>query len=241
MTRQADRRSGAGVDTVSLVLADPHPIVLAGMVHLFRKERGLRVVACCTTDGEAREAVVKHRPAILVLDLHLPRSGGLTLARDLTHRGSDAHVVLLADRVTDDEMLGALRCGVRGLVLKDMDPQRLVQCVRRVSLGEQWIENRSFGAAMDRLIRSDARMHELEQRLTRRELEILTLVADGLPNKEIHTRLDIAEGTVKIHMHNIYGKLGVKDRVQLALYARGAVDGIAGSDSNTVQLGKSPA
>jgi DNA-binding NarL/FixJ family response regulator len=204
-----------------VVLSDPHPIVLAGMRHLFQSERDVRVLACCTNDQQTLETVLDRRPAILMLDLHLPRRGGLAVLRDLATHGADTRVVLLANSVSNREVVEALRLGVRGVVLKDMDPQLFVHCVRRVSQGERWIENQSFAAMMDSVARYELRMHELRRRLTRREFEIVNLVSDGLLNPDIRARLDITEGTLKIHLHNIYGKLGVKDRMRLARYSRG--------------------
>jgi DNA-binding NarL/FixJ family response regulator len=212
--------NGGSEGGVTLVLDDPHLIVLEGMGHLFQAECNFRVSACCTDDVQTLEAMASERPSILIVDSQLPREGALGLLRVLKKRGLDTRSVLLANRLAEREIVEALRLGVHGVVLKDMHPRLLLQCVHRVSLGQRWIENVSFAVAMDQALRHESRAQELRRVLTPRELQVLTLVANGLPNRDIRAQLGITEGTVKIHLHNIYGKLGMKDRLQLALYAR---------------------
>jgi two-component system nitrate/nitrite response regulator NarL len=213
--RSVPRRVRAKVD---LVLADCHPIVLRGMQHLFDDEPDLDVVACCTNEEETLQAVLNHEPAVLVLDLHLPPSGGLALVRQLG--ALSTRVVLLAASISENEMLEALRLGVKGSVLKEMAPRLLVECIRQVHRGGTWYENASIASVVEGLTRRETRAHQLRQALTRREAQVLQLVAAGLHNAEITARLEIAEGTVKIHLHHIYEKLGIKDRLQLVLCAR---------------------
>ena len=106
------------------------------------------------------------------------------------------------------------------MVLKEMAPHLLVQCVRKVHAGEQWLEKRSVSLALETLLRREAASREVAKVVTARELEIVRMVASGLRNKEIAERLFISEGTIKMHLHNIYGKLGVDGRLQLARYAK---------------------
>ena len=159
-------------------------------------------------------------PTVLVLDLRLPRNGGLAVLRALAQERIATRVVLLTASISESEMTEAIRLDVKGIVLKEMTARLIVQCIQHVGRGGTWFENESMGAVVERLIRRETGMRELGQRLTPRELQVLRFVAGGLRNKEITARLDITEGTVKIHMHNIYEKLGVRDRVQLALRAR---------------------
>jgi DNA-binding NarL/FixJ family response regulator len=207
-------------EPVSLVLADGHPIVLQGMRHLFETEADLDVLASCTTDEETLDAVVRLQPAVLVLDLRLPRNGGLAVVRALAQKRHSTHVVLLAASVGESEMTEAIRLGVKGIVLKEMTPQLLLQSIRHVGRGATWFENGSVGAALAQMLRHETGRRALVQKLTRREVEVLRFVAGGLRNKEITTRLNITEGTVKVHMHNIYEKLGMRNRLQLVLRAR---------------------
>jgi DNA-binding NarL/FixJ family response regulator len=212
-------RATAG-DRISLVLADAHPIVLRGMQHLFQGERDLKVLACCTDADETLAAVERHRPAILVLGFNLPDRGGLALLGHLSTRGIATRVVLLTGAVTNDEITEALRLGVRGVVMKEMPPDLLVKCIRQVNHGAMWIENTSALAVVTRMLRRESELQKLRSSLTRREFQLLQLVAIGLRNNDIAGRLNITEGTIKIHLHSIYKKLGVRDRLELVLLAR---------------------
>jgi DNA-binding NarL/FixJ family response regulator len=207
---------------LTLVLADQHPLVLQGMQHLFDAEPDLDVSACCTDEVEALAAVTACEPDILVLDPELPTRGGLPLLRDLAARRLRTQVVLLTNEVAPRELEEGLRLGVRGTVLRRMAPQMLVQCVRRVRRGEIAVEHSFMMETIGEMVRHRTGLSELKRALTSRELQVLALVGEGLRNKDIKTRLDIAEGTVKIHVHNIYEKLGVNDRLTLALRARDA-------------------
>jgi DNA-binding NarL/FixJ family response regulator len=109
---------------------------------------------------------------------------------------------------------------VRGLVLKDMAPYLLVRCTRTVHGGGQWLEKEATGRALERLVAREVARQALARILSRREIELVRLVAQGLRNKQIASCLGISEGTVKIHLHNVYEKLDVANRVELANYAR---------------------
>jgi DNA-binding NarL/FixJ family response regulator len=207
---------------LSLVLADQHPLVLQGMLHLFEAEPDVEVAACCTDEVAALAALAAYEPDILVLDPELPARGGMALLRELATRRLRTQVVLLTNAVAPREMEEGLRLGVRGTVLRRMAPPLLVQCVRRVHRGEISVEDSFMMDTIDEMVRHRTALSELQRALTSRELQVLALVGEGLRNREIKTRLDITEGTVKIHIHNIYEKLGVSDRLTLALRARDA-------------------
>jgi DNA-binding NarL/FixJ family response regulator len=202
------------------VLADDHPIVLDGLENLFRLESDFRVVARCINGEECLEAVRRFQPDILVLDIRMPGKDGLAVLRELHRERLPTKVVLLAAALEEDEVLEALRLGVRGMVLKELAPQMVVQCVRKVHAGEQWLEKQAVGRALDTLLRREAGEREAASILTPREIEMVGMVARGLRNKEMSDRLAISEGTVKIHLHNIYRKLKVENRVELILYAQ---------------------
>src|SRR3989442_10210924 len=126
--------------TVHVALADDHPIVLDGLEGLFRLEPDFQVVARCINGEETLVAVRRHRPDILILDLRMPRGDGLEILQTLRREKLPTKVVLLAAALEEDEILEALRLGVRGVGLKEIAPQLLVQCVRKVHAGEQWLE-----------------------------------------------------------------------------------------------------
>jgi len=205
---------------ISLVLADDHPIVLDGLENLFRQEADFTVVGRCVNGEEALRAVREYRPDVLILDIRMFRMDGLAVLREMKKEGLSTRVVLLTVALDEDQVVEAIRLGVSGVVLKDMAPRLLVQCVRKVHAGEQWLERQSFGRAMERMLRREAGAREIAGILTPREIEIVRMAATGLRNKQIAEKLFISEGTAKIHLHNIYEKLGLSDRLELARYAR---------------------
>lgn len=205
---------------IRLVLADDHLIVLEGLEQLFRNEPDFEVVATCSGGSAAVEAVARHRPDVLVLDLRMPGVDGLEVIRRLQASGEiPTRVVLLTGSIDEEEALEAIRLGVRGVVLKEMASRLLVECVRKVHAGERWLERGSFGAAMERAARREAAASDLAARLTPREIEIVRLVGRGLRNREIAERLFISEGTVKGHLHRVFTKLDLDTRSALTRYA----------------------
>jgi DNA-binding NarL/FixJ family response regulator len=205
---------------IRVVLADDHPIVLEGLQQLFAVEKDFQVVARCSDGEEALAAVEEHKPDVLVLDVRMPRLDGLGVLRELAARKSATRVVLLTAEVSDNEVLEAIRLGALAIVLKETASQTLVRAARAASRGEQFLDERSVRRALDHLLRSEAGVAEARRLLTPRELEIVRMVATGQRNRQIAETLSISEGTVKIHLHSIYAKLGVSGRVELTLYAR---------------------
>ncbi len=205
---------------IKILLADDHPIILDALENLFALQPDFEVVGRCLTGAETTRAIPKLRPDILVLDLRMPQGDGLDVLREMARANVPTRVVVLTAAASDDEVLEAIRLGIRGLVLKESAPRALVECVRRVHAGGQYIEPQFLTRATDAAHQRASGRRELEEVLTPRELQILRLVADGLRNKEIAQGLEISEGTVKIHLHNIYEKVNVDSRVELALLAR---------------------
>ena len=205
---------------IRILLADDHPIVLDGLEALFRLESDLVVVGRCLSGDEVLPAVRQHKPDLLLLDIRMPRMNGMEVLRALHQERLATRVVLLAAAFEDDQVLEALRLGARGMVLKELAPPLLIECVRRVHAGGQWIEQQASGRALETLIRRDAAEKAAGRELTPREIELVRLAASGLRNREMSRRLEISEGTVKMHLHNIYRKLKLENRVGLANYAR---------------------
>jgi len=203
---------------VRLVLADDHRIILEGLEQLFRREKDFEVVATATSGEDALRAVREHHPDILVLDIRMPKGDGLSVLRQIHAEKLQTRVVLLTATLDEDEMLEAMKNGVSGLVLKESAAVGLVQTVRRVQRGERALEPSMVSRALDRLSqREEAK--KIAEVLSKRETEIVKMVAAGLRNKEIAVKLSIGEGTVKTHLHTIYEKLGVHGRVELTMYA----------------------
>jgi len=205
---------------ISLVLADDHPLVLGGLRTLLCRERDLEVLACCADGLTTLQAVERHRPDILVLDVKMPRMDGLAALQALASRGLQTQVILLAAEVQGTQLAEAARLGVRGVMLKDMAPQKLIQCIRTVHAGGHWLEQPSMARVIERSLQRDQGGRRLAAALTARELDVVRCVARGLRNKEIASELAINHGTVKIHLHNAYRKLNVEGRLALSVYAR---------------------
>jgi DNA-binding NarL/FixJ family response regulator len=204
--------------TIRLVLADDHRIILEGLEQLFRREKDFEVIATATNGEDALTAVRAKRPDVLVLDINMPKGNGLWVLKNVHTEKLKTRVVLLTATLDDDEVLEAMQFGVSGLVLKEAAAVNLVETVRRVQRGERALEPMLVSRALDRLSqREDAK--KIVEVLSKRETEIVKMVASGLRNKEIALKLSIGEGTVKTHLHTIYEKLGVHGRVELAMYA----------------------
>jgi two-component system nitrate/nitrite response regulator NarL len=205
---------------IRIVLADDHPIVLNGLDQLFSFEPDIEVVARCTTGLQALEAVRHYRPAVVVADVRMPELNGLELLRALQEEQSPTRVVLLTARIEEEEVLEAMRARVGGIVLKESAPRQIVGCVRKVALGEQWLDDSLSRRALDRMLRRESGAYRAAAVLTPREIEIVRMVARGLRNREIADALFITEGTVKVHLHTVFEKLGITSRMQLGIYAR---------------------
>ena len=206
--------------SVRLVIADDHPLILHGLELFLRQEPDFEVVASCLDGIETLDAVHHLRPDILILDIQMPGKDGLTILRELHQAEVPTRVILLTAAMDEDSLLEAMRLGVSGLVLKDMTVPLLIQCIRKVYAGDQWLERHLISRAMEKMLRREAGAREVANVLTPREIEIVRLVASGLRNKEIADKLAISEGTVKIHLHRSYEKLQVDGRVALLRYAQ---------------------
>ena len=205
---------------ITVVIADDHPLLLDAMENLFRLQKDIKVVTRCLDGDEAVKAVRRHKPDILVLDIRMPRKDGLGVLREMKKEKLPTRVVVLTAALDEEELADAIRLGVRGLVLKELAPKLIVQCIRKVHAGELWLEKHSVSRTLEKLLKREAGRNEAVQLLTTREVEIAKQVAAGLRNLEIAKSLFISEGTVKMHLHNIYQKLGVDSRTQLSRYAR---------------------
>ena len=205
---------------IKIVLADGHQIVLDSLEQLFAAEADFRVIARCSDGEEALQTVRKLTPDILILEIRMAGMDGLECLRQLKQEKLPTRVVFLTAMVDEDQALEAIRLGAGGVVLKEMAPHLLLLCVRKVHAGEQWIEKQSITRAIEKLLNREAGARRLASLLTTRETEIVRLVAQDLPNKEIADRLGISAGTIKIHLHNIYQKLNVSSRRELVRVAQ---------------------
>lgn len=198
-----------------ILIADDHPLILDSLESLIAVQDGLEVVGRATDGANTLRLVHALGPDLLLLDIRMPGLDGLEVLRRLNETDARPAVILFTGALTEQELLEALRLGVRGVVLKEMEPSFLVQAIHKVLAGEIWVEKQSFTRALETMLRREAAEQRLTAMLTRRELEIAHMVAGGLRNREIAERLFLTEGTVKVHIHNVYQKLGVTRRMEL--------------------------
>ena len=205
--------------SIRIVVVDDHPIVLHGLRQLLERQEDFTVVAACSDGRSAIGAVERHDPDVLILDLRMPNLSGLDVLRALQGRHERCRRVLLTAAIRDEEVTEAVKLGVMGLVLKESSPEVLLECVRAVHAGKQCIDRDTLARALQSVIARDS-AEKSPDTLTPREVEIVRMVSQGLRNKAIAERLSISEGTVKVHLHNIYEKMGVDGRLELVLCAQ---------------------
>jgi DNA-binding NarL/FixJ family response regulator len=206
--------------TIRLILTDDHPLVLKGLAELCRAEPDFEVLEECTTGEQALAALERTMADVLVLDLRLPGIDGFAVLESIRSKEIPVSVVLLTGNISDEEVLRAMKLGVKGIVLKEMASGLLLQCIRKVHAGGRWLEKESVGRALDKMLHREEQVRQIQAVLTGRERDVLESVLSGKQNHEIAQELFISEGTVKTHLHSIYEKLGIRGRVQLMVYAR---------------------
>jgi len=203
-----------GKASVRVLVVDDHTLFREGLCKLLQAEGDITVVGQARGGAECLELVGSARPDVVLLDLKMPDRDGLAVLSALG--GADAPVRAIVLTASEDERdyVEAVRRGARGVVLKQADPARLIEGIRRVHAGEVWIDPR-VAEDVKKAVEGPAE----KRLLTAREQEIVSLVTQGYRNKDIAEKLSIGEQTVKNHLHNIFDKLGVSDRLELALYA----------------------
>ena len=204
--------------SIRIVLADDHPIVLQGLQQLFERQGDFDVLCCCSDGAAALDAVRERNPDVLVLDLRMPGKTGLDVLRMLSTEHMKCRTVLLTAAVRDEEVVELGANPVRELVREEvlLVGERLR--VRRHA--DRDLESRAVVRAAESTLDRESSAREAAEVLTPRELEIVRMVAQGLRNKAIASRLSISEATVKVHLHNIYEKFGVDGRLELVLSAQ---------------------
>jgi two-component system nitrate/nitrite response regulator NarL len=214
-----------GARAIRIVIADDHPIFRDGLRKLLSTERDLEVVGEAKDGDETMELVREKEPDILLLDLRMPGRDGLWVLQRLKHTATKTRVIVLTASEDKNEFVQAMKHGCAGIVLKQTATDLLYKSIRKVYSGEIWLDSHTTAAVMRQFATPPRTPAGLERGprertpLSQREREIVALVAQGFKNKEIAERIFISEQTVKNHLHNIFDKLGVSDRLELALYA----------------------
>ena len=210
--------------TVRLLIADDHPIVRDGLKKLLQLEEDFEVVG---EAGDGREVLDKVReldPDVLLLDLRMPNLDGLGALQALQQVNKRTRVIILTASEDKNEFVQAMKLGCSGIVLKQTAPDLIVKSIRKVNAGEIWLDSHTTAAVMRTFSTGPddpggGGKGRERSPLSTREREIVALVAQGYKNKEMAEKMFISEQTVKNHLHNIFDKLGVSDRLELALYA----------------------
>jgi DNA-binding NarL/FixJ family response regulator len=209
--------------TIRILIADDHPLVLRGISDLLRAEPDFEMVAECRDGTEALGKIRELGPAVAVLDLSMPGLSGLEVLKSMSSEAHACRAIILTASISDAKLLDAVATGVSGVLLKDAAPDLLVECIRDIAAGGRWIPEEFLNSAVARETARRAAAAGAAagpaDSLTPREREVMILVADGLSNKEVGRKLNLSDGTVKIHLHNIYQKVGVANRTALTAAA----------------------
>jgi DNA-binding NarL/FixJ family response regulator len=200
---------------ITVVLADDHAMVRLGLEQLLDGADGMEVIATAADGAAAVTAVLELRPDVVLMDLQMPVLDGVEATRQIVAAGVESAVVVLTSFSDTERIVAALDAGAIGYLLKDTEPEDLLEGVRAAARGESPINPR----AARQLLTARTRAPEVNVDLTKRELEVLGLVRQGLANKQIARRLGITERTVKAHLTSTFQRIGVVDRTQAALWA----------------------
>lgn len=200
--------------TTRVVLVDDHAVIRAGLAQLIATTEDIEVVGQAADGAAAIEQARALKPDVVLMDLQMPGVDGVSATRQIVAAGLGVDVLVLTSYSDNERILDALDAGAVGYLLKDADPDDVLTGIRAVSRGESPIHPKAARALLG------ARSAGGRPQLTAREVEVLTLVRDGLANKQIATRLDISERTVKAHLTSAFSRIGVSDRTQAALWAQ---------------------
>ena len=215
---------------IRIVVADDHPIFRDGLCKLLALEDDFEVVAQAQDGRQVIEVLQQFEPDILLLDLKMPGLDGLATLQRLQTTKNRTRVIVLTASDDKNEFVQAMKLGTSGIVLKQTATEMLIKSIRKVHAGEIWLDSHTTAAVIRQFVANDEgpqaapvaapRDRDRERSpLSQREREIVALVAQGFKNKEMAEKMFISEQTVKNHLHNIFDKLGVSDRLELALYA----------------------
>lgn len=207
---------------IRIVIADDHPVVRVGLRNMLLVDPAIQVVGEARDGVEALEMARKLDPDVLLLDLAMPNVAGMDALREMTGTSLHTRTVVLTGLIDKRQVLEALQLGARGVVLKDAIVEHLTACIHAVMQGQYWLDGRPVQNLLQVLRDLTAQTTPPPRKtfgLTARELEVVNLITEGCTNKDIAKTFGISEETVKRHLTNIFNKLGVGNRLELALFA----------------------
>ena len=192
-------------DKLRIMLVDDHYLVRMGLASIISLEPDMTVCAEAASGEQARALYRSHRPDVTLMDLRLPGMNGADAVQAIRAEFPDARIVMISTYVCDEEIYGALQAGAMAYLVKSVQREELTRAIRKAAAGQRHIPAEVAARLADRVTRSQ---------LSTRELEVLRLLVAGRRNREIAGALDITEGTVKLHVSSILGKLGAADRTE---------------------------
>jgi DNA-binding NarL/FixJ family response regulator len=206
---------------ISVIVADDQSMVRAGLRSLIHGEEDIQVVAEVGDGQAALEAVRRHQPDVILMDIRMPIMDGLAATRRLVAERSDTRVLVLTTFDLDEYVFEALRAGASGLLLKDATAEDLVAAIRTLAAGDALLDPAVTGRVIEAFAKAPTPSSESRSqlaRLTERETEVLLLLGRGLSNLEIAREFTVSETTVKTHVSNVLTKLALRDRVQAVIF-----------------------
>ena len=203
----------------TVVIIDDHPLFRKGLTQLLRTVSEFELVAEAASGSEGLACVLRYHPDLLLLDLNMKEMSGLDVLRQIRQADLDTRVVMVTVSDAAEDLVAALRAGADGYLLKDMEPEAMIDALRSAAAGRIVVSD-ALTHLMAAALRKDSRPENAsEAGLTEQEQRILEHIAGGLSNKLIARELDIAEGTVKVHVKHILRKLNLRSRVEAAVWA----------------------
>lgn len=203
---------------VKIMIADDHSMIREGLKNLLELDGDIQVIAEAVDGEDCLEKLQLVKPDVLLLDINMPKKNGLEVLKSLKSRRSKLKVLVLTVHNETEYLMKAVDIGVNGYVLKDSESAELKKAIFTVADGETYIQPSLIPALNAKMIETNKDVEKIKS-LTKRELDVLKLLAVGMFNKEVGKRLEISERTVKNHVSNIFKKLGVTDRTQAAVFA----------------------
>lgn len=203
---------------ITVMIADDHALMRQGLKQILELEQDIAVIAEAADGEETVEKCQEIKPDVILLDINMPKMSGIEVLRRLKDIGVDTKIIMLTIHNEVEYLSETLNIGADGYVLKDADSSTLINAIRNVKNGDTYIQS-----SIANLLSKETGSRNVDcpnkKNLTKREYEVITLIAEGLNNKEIAKRLFISEKTVKNHVSNIFKKIEVTDRIQAAIFA----------------------